>query len=367
MGKLWDRTVTDDGKSQLNEVALDSVKISGPTLIYLSGFLTNNNRPDYVAGGIKRMEELLKDRTPEGVTPKIYAWSHTSLKNLFNLALYNMNPSKRSSDAGYDIGASILMPLVCDNFSRDTENKASGTPLPLEQAQKNLRNITLFGYSAGSVVAQETFNATLKMMQDVGYDEKNARKALNEVVLVSVGSISRPSKETNRFKTLYLVASNDRIMRAKNWIWGTMGTALRTVFGRYGWLKHDRDLSVRPLSDTSIFISTSVKPDLVEVKTDTDGNTIKKAFEPLYPKWTLRRSYHELPHYITTDDNSNQFARIALYALVNAVSRNDGTTTPAPLELINPPSNDAHSIAQQAAYRARIEGALKPMPAALTR
>ena len=208
MGKLWDRTVTADGKSQLNEVALDSVKITGPTLVYLSGFLTNNNRPDYVAGGIKRMEELLKDRTAEHAAPKIYAWSHTSLKNLFNLALYNMNPSKRSSDAGYDIGASILMPLVCDNFSRDANNKASGTPLPLEQAQKNLRNITLFGYSAGSVVAQETFNATLKMMQDVGFDEKNARKALNEVVLVSVGSRTPRSRICSRVGTTIIPRSS---------------------------------------------------------------------------------------------------------------------------------------------------------------
>ena len=103
------------------------------------------------------------------------------------------------------------------------------------------------------------------------------------------------------------------------------------------------------------------------MKSDVQGNVVKKAFEPLYPKWTFRRSYHELPHYITTDDNSNQFARIALYALVNAVSRNNAAATPAPLELISPPSNDAHSLAQQAAYRARIESALKPMPAAFNR
>jgi len=362
MGKLWQRRPGADGKPVLEEVALDQATIKGPTLVYLSGFLTNNNRPDYVAGGIKRMEEMLKDRTDAAAPLQIYAWSHTSLKNLFNLALYDMNPSKRSSDAGYDIGRAVLMPLVAENFNRTADGAVSGTPLPLEQAKKNLRQVTLFGYSAGSIVAQETYNATLNMMQRIGYAEKDAREALREVVLVSCGVISRPSKETGRFNTLYLVASNDRIMRVKNWIWGTLGTAFRTAFGRYGWQKNSRDLSIRPLSETSLFISTAVKPHLQETLVDADNQpTGKKPIAPLYPLWTLRRSYHELPHYLTTDDNSNQFAKIALYALTNAVTRNDSTKV---VDLLTPPKNDTFSAAAQAAYRARIEAAMKPAPKA---
>jgi len=362
VGKLWDRTQDENGKSKLNEVDLSNLRITAPTLVYLSGFLTNNNRPDYVAGGIKRMEELLKDRTGDAPAPKIYAWSHTSLKNLFNLALYNMAPSTRSSDAGYDLGAGVLMPLVARDFKRHADGSIEGTPLPLEEAKKNLSNVTFFGYSAGSIVAQETFNATMKMMQKIGYGEKDARRALNEVVLVSAGSISRPSKETNRFKTIYLVATNDRIMRMKNWIWGTMGTALRTAFGKYGWKKNSKDLTVRPLSETSVFISTSVRPDLHEMKPGINGKFEKKPIEPLYPAWTLRRSYHELPHYITLDDNNNQFARIALYALTNAVTRQQSGV--AALDLISPPQQDSHSAEAQAAYRNRIEQALRPAPAA---
>ncbi|MDE1153657.1 MAG: hypothetical protein PW788_14070 [Micavibrio sp.] len=362
MGKLWDRTQDADGKSKLNEVDLATLRINAPTLVYLSGFLTNNNRPDYVAGGIKRMEELLKDRTGSEPAPKIYAWSHTSLKNLFNLALYNMRPKTRSSDAGYDLGAGVLMPLVAASFKRNADGSLEGTPVPLEDAKKNLSNVTFFGYSAGSIVAQETFNATMQMMQKIGFAEKDARRALNEVVLVSAGSISRPSKETNRFKTIYLVASNDRIMRMKNWIWGTMGTALRTAFGKYGWRKNSKDLTVRPLSDTSVFISTSVKPELHEIKYDADGKPAdKKPIQPLYPAWTLRRSYHELPHYITIDDNNNAFARIALYALTNAITRRGDV---AAIDLISPPQQDSHSAEAQAAYRSRIEQALRPAPAA---
>jgi hypothetical protein len=358
MGKLWQREQDGQGQSLLKEADWAALKVEGPVLVYLSGFLTTDRRPDYIAGGIKRMEELLKDRTL--AKPKIYAWSHGGLSNLFNLAAYNMRPNSRSSKAGYDLGASILMPLVAKGFSRAVDGMVQGTPLPLEDAKRNLRNVTFFGYSAGSVVAQETFNATLKMMRRIGYDEKDARKVLNEVVLVSAGTISRPSKEKDRFSTVYLIASNDRLNRFKNWVWGTMGTALRSVFDRFRRKGKEGDLTVRPLSATSVFISTTVRPSLYEWKYDEEGNRVaKKPFPPLYPAWTLRRSYHELPHYITTDDSNNNFSRIALYPLVNALDRAD---TPAPVKLIEPPANDNFDAAAQAAYRARISLALKPMP-----
>lgn len=219
MGKLWQRTINEQGKSQLQEVDLGNLRAEGPILVYLSGFLTNNNRPDYIAGGIKRMEELLKDRT--SARPQIYAWSHKGLSNLFNLAIYNMFPGSRSSQAGYDLASAIVMPLVSSGFSRKPDGAVEGQPLPFETARKNLRNVTFFGYSAGSIVAQETFNASLKMMKAIGFKEEEARSALQEVVLLSAGTISRPSKERNRFSTVYLVASNDRINRFKNWVWGT--------------------------------------------------------------------------------------------------------------------------------------------------
>lgn len=358
MGKLWKRSQDDGGKSRLDEIDLPNLRIEKPTLVYLSGFLTNNNRPGYVAGGIKKMQEMLKDRTDVTEQPEVYAWSHTSLRNLFNLAAYNMFPGRRASKAGYDLGAGVLMPLVAKDFTRDKKGKVAGTPLPVEEAKKNLRNVTFFGYSAGSIVAQETFNATRKMMQKIGYKEKDARALLKEVALISVGTISRPSKETDRFSTVYLVASNDRINRFKNWIWGTLGTALRVIFGRYGLDKKNKDLSIRPLSDSSLFLTTSVRPTLYEWKyTDAGQKESKKWFDPLYPKWTLRRSYHELPHYLTTDDENNRFSRIALYAMINAVNRKDSIK---PQQLIAPPAGSKDDVGE---YSKRIEQALKPAPA----
>lgn len=361
MGKLWKRSQDASGKSRLDEIDLQALRVDRPTVVYLSGFLTNNNRPGYIAGGIKKVQELLVNRPALAEQPQVYAWSHSGLRNLFNLAAYNALPGSRASKAGYDLGAGVLMPLVAKDFSRDAKGNVSGTPLPPEEAKKRLRNVTFFGYSAGSIVAQETFNATLKMMKKTGYAEKDARKILGEVVLVSVGTISRPSKETGRFTTVYLVASNDRINRMKNWIWGTLGTALRVVFGRYGRDKKSKELTVRPLSDKSLFVTTSVRPTLYEWQyTEAGGRAAKKWFDPLYPKWTLRRSYHELPHYVTTDDANNRFARIALYTLINAVNRKD---TPEPLKLIAPPGQDDHSPEAQEAYRKRIAQALRPAPA----
>lgn len=363
MGKLWEKTVGDDGKSKLVEIEGAKVDVTGPTVVYLSGFLTNNNRPDYVAGSLKRMEELIRGRSEIAVQPKLYGWSHTSLKNLFNLALYDSNPKSRSSDAGFDLGAGVLMPLVAKDFKRNDDGTVSGTPVSMAEAKEKLRNVTFFGYSAGSIVAQETYNATMKMMKQVGWKEDDAKEALHEVALIAVGAISRPSHETDRFRTVYLVASNDRINRGKNWIWGGLGTMLRTVFGRYTTQKNDKDLTVRPLSETSVFAQTAVRPTYYEWKYDEDGNKKeKKWFDPLYPKWAQRRSYHELPHYVTTDDNNNQFARMALYSLINCINRG---ASPDVMKLIEPPANDTATQAAQDAYRARIEGALRPMPAKL--
>ncbi|HYD17202.1 MAG TPA: hypothetical protein VEF76_01825 [Patescibacteria group bacterium] len=353
MGKLWHRQAGDDGKAQLQEIDLSTLKIDAPTVIYLSGFLTNNNQPGFISGGIKKTEELLAG----AAAGKVLAWSHTSLANLFNLAAYNILPSSRASQAGYDLAAAVLMPLVARDFTRDAKGGVSGAPLPEAEARANLRNVTLFGYSGGSIVAQETFNATLKMMKKIGYEEKAARAVLKEVALISVGTISRPSKERDRFTTVYLVASNDRINRAKNWIWGTLGTTLRSLF-RIARDANRKELTIRPLSDSSVFITTAVRPTLYEWEYGQNGEKLKKKwFQSLYPKWLGRRSYHELPHYVTTDENNNGFAKIVLHALTNAINRDAQVS---PLALIAPPDDAAH----HASYRERIENAVRPMPAA---
>jgi hypothetical protein len=345
--------------AQVREVALTDVNITRPTMVYLSGFLTNDDRNDYVIGSMRRMTELIGNRPEIRQQPDIYGWTHTDLKNLFNLAVYNTFPGTRSSQAGYRVGSAILMPLVAKDFAYDEKSgKASGLPLPPEEARKNLKNVTLFGYSAGTVVAQETYNATRKMMRQIGFDDKTASELLKDVVLISTGAISRTTKERDRYTTVTLIASNDRINRAKNWIWGTVGSALQYLkLQTSAWGPHSKDLTITPLSETSLHATTSIRPSLYEWQYDKDGQrSHKRPIDPLYPKWQPRRSYHELPPYITTDDKNNQFSRIALYSLINAFNRSGRIT---PQELIQIPANDTHSPELQDAYRKRIETALR--------
>lgn len=364
-GKLWERVPDETGKIQLVEVDPGTVKIDSPTIVYLSGFLTNNNRPGYVSGSIKKVEEILKSAPADSVKPKIYAWSHKGLSNLFNLAAYDSFPSSRSSNAGYILAEHVVLPLVSEEFRRMPDGSCLGRPLPPEEAAKRLRNLTFFGYSAGTIVAQETFNASLKMMKAIGYEEKDARKLMKEVVLIAAGCISRPTKETDRYTTVTMVASNDRINRFKNWAWGAIGTLRRTFMTAYTKDKNKKPLIIRPLSPANVFITAAARPTLYEYKVEPDSeNRVKKEFDPLYPAWTQRRSYHELVHYVTLDDRNNGFSRIALYATTNAVNR---TGTPEPIRLLDPPANDTFSAEAQASYRQRIEAALKPTPAKLAR
>jgi hypothetical protein len=363
-GKLWQSVPDKTGRPQLKEVDLTRLTIERPALVYLSGFLTNNDRPDFIAGSIKRIDELLRNAPSSAVVPDIYAWSHKGLSNLFNLAAYDTFPNSRASEAGYILAANILMPLVTEDFAVFTDGAMVGRPRPLEEAAKKLRNVTFFGYSAGSIVAQETFNAAKKMMTTIGFTESEVRQLMKEVVLINAGCISRPSQEKDRYTTINMIASNDRINRCKNWVWGTAGTALRTVFTRYAWEKNTKDLSIRPLSPSSLFVNAAVKADLYEWVSNEKGIRTKRKVNPLFPAWTFSRSYHELPHYITKDDTNNGFSRIALYATVNAVSR---TSLVKPLSLLDPPPGDVFSKEDQAAYRERIKRALKPTPVACAR
>lgn len=364
-GKLWHRVPDETGKAQLEEVNFDTLKIERPTVIYLSGFLTCNNRPGFIAGGIKKVEELLDNADLQDTKPDIYAWSHKGLSNLFNLAAYDTFPNRFSSKAGYTLAENVLMPMVTKDFKRHEDGSCEGEKLPAEQAARNLRNLTLFGYSAGSIVAQETFNATMKLMQSVGYEEDEARKLLKEIVLTTVGCISRPTKETDRFTTVTLVASNDRINRFKNFAWGTIGTVRRMFTTGYLKDKHTKALNIRPFSSSYAFLTAAVRPSLHEYKYDDSGLQIKKYFTPLYPKWTGRRSFHEIPHYVTTDPNNNQFSNVALHTLTNAINRSETEQTPKPLDLVMAQTQNPIMTEDQVAYNARIMEAIQPTPTAL--
>lgn len=334
MAKLWRRARDENGKPRVDEVDLSSFKITAPTVLYLSGFMTTDKQKGYVSGAIRDIEEMLWNREDLSPPPQIYAWSHSSLANVFNVAAYNYRPNSACCADTARLVTGVIMPLVSDN----------GQPVAFEEAQKRLRNLTLFGYSSGTVVAQEIFNDTLKKMRKIGYDKDEAHLLLKEVVLVSAGNISRPTKEKNRFTTLYLVASNDLIVRLKNRLW----RPLATLFKRYA-----RRLTIRTLSEASLLITAAARKKLWHWKTPPEGDKVKKKIEPLIPRALLMHSKHELPHYMTNDDEHSYFSKIVLHALVNAASRK---ATTAPLQLLEPVA--LRTPEEATAYRARITKAM---------
>lgn len=353
MSKLWFRTRTAEGKSLLNEVDFSTFAITEPTVIYLSGFLTTNNQPGFIAGAIKRLEEMLTHRAAEQARPaRIYAWSHSSLANLFNIAAYNGMPDTRTSKAGMIFARNILLPLVAGDIKDLPSGRISATPLDIDTARQNLRHLTMLTYSAGTVTVQESFNAARKMMAHIGMKDETIRDLLGEIVVISTGNVSRATKESNRFTTIYLVASNDIVVRAKNALWAP----LRTLFSKL-MREHPKELQAEKISPTSLLVSARIDHSEWEWRLGPEGATWKAKINRLLPAWTFINSNHELPYYITHDEKLTPFANIALYSLTNAIGRDRKLGVE---DLIAPPAG--RPGAEASYYAGKMTAALARAP-----
>ena len=326
MSKFWKREFQDDGKAKLLEIDPDTIKINSPSVVFLTGFSTVDSQGGYIAGAIKRIEGLL------GKTPDIYnhvdlyAWSHRNLNTIFNLASYNSMPNYYSSGAAKKLAKNIIMPLVAKNIKLDKKGRIEeATPLPLDEARKNLNNLTLFAYSIGTVLAQESYNAASKMMQKIGYSKKDTKELLHEVVLLSMGTMSRPTKETDRFKTVFIIAPNDRVAMRKYQIWPSL---------KERFLRKAKKLTIIPLSKNCVHVAAPVKKDMWEEK-KVNGKTTKHMIAKLYPKWVPLESQHELPLYLNNDAAENDFATIVQHVLTNSIQRKESID---PLQLLEPSS-----------------------------
>lgn len=339
MGKLWQRSRGADNKSRLDAVALADLRIDRPSVFFLTGFFTLDRARQSIAGSIKAVERAL----PPGEKPAVYAWSHGSLAEFFNFAAYNAMPARASARSGYDLAAAIILPLVAENFQRAPDGRVTGQPRPLAAAQKNLRNVTLFGYSAGTILAQECYNAALDMMQDIGFAPTAAKAALNEVVLISAGVMSRPARERDRFTTVYLAASNDRLVRMKERVWEPLRAAFATL---------ETKMRIEKLSPRSILISAPVRKKPWRLS-EQAGKSFREKLGSLAPAWFPAKSNHELKRYLAEDETVSPFAPIIRHTLANALRR---TALKDPLDLLQPqPDTPADGAA---VYRAAIEDAL---------
>ncbi len=344
MAKLWRRPTKDEPKTPpVREADLSTLRIERPSLIFLSGFFTTDEKPEYTRASLRAMDDVLAARPRDASPVDVYCWSHGGLKDAFNLAAYTVRPGSACSPPVKKLAAGLIMPLVVKDFKLDAKGNATGTPLPLDEAKKNLRNITFFGYSAGCITAQECFNASLKMMQQSGYAEKDARDILSEVVYIGAGVVSRPGREKDRFTSLFLEATNDRIVRFKNRLWAP----LRVIFSRFA-----PRLKVQPLSGRAAIITAAVSKRGYETK-QRNGKTVKEKIRGMIPRWMLVKSLHELPRYMTQDEELSPFAKMVHYGIANAVAR---TGPVDPIRLLDPPPGTDEKTA--AAYREKISKAV---------
>jgi hypothetical protein len=314
------------------EVPLDDLKITSPTLIYFSGRETVDKDKDEISKNIYLAQKL----APAGT--QVYTWTHPPLfKMLFNMLAYQHFPKHRQGPSGKELAEKVIMPLVT----------AGGQPLEAEKARKNLRNLTFFGFCAGSIIAQEIFNASLEKMQEAGYRKEAARDLLREVALVTIGTISRPSREKDRFTTVSLAYTDDFWVRFKNYLRRPLSRIFR-------WAGRRRTLRIKPISDTNLLVTAAARRRLFErqrkPKEIIDGVSL--------PRWRPDHN-HRAKQYTGTDDKHNQLSRIVSFALTNAIRRNEAaeTQTITPLQLLQPPAGLTDATVT-VPYQHKIQAAL---------
>ena len=341
MAKLWRRPQGHEPtRPGAIETDLSALRINKPTLVFLNGFFVMDGNVPWAAASLKTMEEMMAHRPAGGPPVDVYSWTHAGLKDTFNVAAYCMAPHSRSGAPATRLAAGVIGPLVLRDFKIDAAGQVTGAPLPLDEARRNLRNLTFFGYSAGGVTAQECFNAAMKMMAQAGYAEKDARAALHEVVYIGVGAVSRTTQESDRFTTLFFEATNDRIVRFQRRMW----EPLRGLFARFSHM-----LQIRPMGEHAAMVSAAVPARHWEMRT-RDGQTVREKVHALLPSsLAFIRTYHELPRYVTQDEDLSPFAKMVQYALTNAVGR---TEKVSPQRLLAPPPGTDEAVAK--AYSAKI-------------
>lgn len=319
MTKLWRSTFDENGKRQIEDIKALDISYDKPTVVFFSGFSTITKWKGFIGGALKSTEKMLGLNKQEANKIQIITGSYKGLSQFFNLLAYNRFPNNYCSSAGKKAARDIILPRVAQNIVLKKNNHfKSAEKLPLDEAKERLRNLTLVGYSMGTVITQEMYNASKQFMRKIGYTREETQELLSEVVLLSMGTMSRPTKEKNRFKTIFMVASNDDVVRKRAHIHLRVKEHLARQAKKF--------LKITPWSNTGLYISAPVKPRLIETVIDENGQEQKKHIPMLYPKWTGFNSHHELPHYITNNDEDNDFSKIVSVTLANAINRNEDTT-----------------------------------------
>ena len=361
MNKLWKKTQQSEGGQALEQVVPGALTLDKPTVVFFSGLFTTGKGINLVKGAAGHIEEMLGGAGNNiSDHADIRVWQYKSkrsnLKNIFN---YNCFPSRAFSRNATIFVGDFLLPLVAENGTYNVKKKSfQGQKKDFKDVEKAFNNLTFMAYSYGSVFSQEVYNGAKKMMKQVGFSKNQTRLLLSRIHLISMGAVSRPMKEKNRFTSITLVATNDRISNHKNKIWWSV----KEFFARAA-----RKLTIRRLTKRNAYITAPVQKDLFTPHEDKEGQVVMRNIRKLFPAWWPRHSYHELQHYTTDRDFDNEFSKIARFALLNAMQRDKPLTLEQMIAPANPIVGEGrYSPDEKAVYETRISAAMQPLKNAKT-
>lgn len=179
-----------------------------------------------------------------------------------------------------------FLPLVA-NISGD----GNPTRLSLEQASKNLRNITMLGYSYGGVVIAEIGNCLCETMQRLGYSDAEISAATRQVNVITAGSTALYGHDKANFSGLHVLNIGDamvglrsnNIAVAKNLI--NHSTAKNEPFaivplpGKEQYIIAAQPIEAMPrTNDSGSFVDKTGK--FFSTRMDDKGELIKEYYEP---------------------------------------------------------------------------------------
>lgn len=156
------------------ELKVEDIPLLHPTMICLSA---QSSRPKSAFGIVREGMRAARLRTSQGVAAK-YA-----LKD-FPINFIGLTYDYKDKDLGVALAEDYFLPLV----SKD------GKKINIEQAKKNMRNITIMSYCDGTIVYSNFESRLVSLMQELGYTDREITEILSELALIGVLTMRDTSK-----------------------------------------------------------------------------------------------------------------------------------------------------------------------------
>ena len=191
--------------------------LNKPTIIVLAGGETCDSKE--ANGGAKVVQMLLtgnKNKFPQHsqIISAQYPDNYNIQYRTRTLELMRNNHNYYDAKVRQLFEQNFL-PLLAKDIEIDGD-EVKANKLPLLQIKKNLRNINIFAYSYGGVVAEQIGNAMRDYMNKIGYDAEEIKQTMEQISLLTLGSVGNIDNTDNKFTTLHIVNEGDDIIAERS-------------------------------------------------------------------------------------------------------------------------------------------------------